>query len=188
MAEAQNYLFLVASSRLPGVQGNSEWLARQAAAALPAGAVQRWEHLRSLSVPAFDDLRHEGSGQYPAPQADLAELLAATLEATDLVLVAPVYWYSLPAALKLYLDHWSAWLRVPGLDFKPRMAGKRLWLISTSGDRTKAQPMVDSVRLCAEFMAMRWQGVLWGKGGMPRAVQQDAEAIAAAAHFFAGAK
>ena len=38
-------------------------------------------------------------------------LLDATLAATDLVFVAPVYWYSLPAAAKLYLDYWSAWLR-----------------------------------------------------------------------------
>lgn len=75
-------------------------------------------------------------------------------------------------------------MRVPGLDFKPRMAGKRLWVVSTSGDRDKAQPMLDSYRLCAEFMGMQWMGALWGKGGAPDAVLADGDALAAAAGFF----
>ena len=178
-----NALFLVASTRQPGVLGNTEALARHAAAGLPADAQQRWEHLARLSLPAFTDHRHD-HGTYPMPEGDARLLLDATLAATDLVLVAPVYWYSLPATVKLYLDHWSAWMRVPGLDFKPRMAGKRLWLITTSGDRAKAQPTIDSTRLCAEFMAMDWQGELWGKGGPPDTVQQDAEAWAKAAAYF----
>lgn len=57
------------------------------------------------------------------------------LVASALVFVAPVYWYSLPAPLKLDLDHWSAWMRIPGLDFKARLAGKSLALISTTGER-----------------------------------------------------
>ena len=97
--------------------------------------------------------------------------------------MSPVYWYSLPSPLKLYLDHWSAWLRVPGLDFKARMAGKPLWLVTTSGDRAKAQPAIDSVRLCAEFMGMPFAGALWGRGGAPGAIEQDAEALQAADTF-----
>jgi multimeric flavodoxin WrbA len=101
-------------------------------------------------------------------------LLDATMDATDIVFVAPVYWYSIPAPLKIYLDHWSAWMRVPGLPFKEEMAKKTLRLITTSGDRAKAQPMVDSIRLCAQFMAMNYGGELWGKGGPPDAVKADA--------------
>jgi multimeric flavodoxin WrbA len=178
----RHLLFLVASTRLPGVQGNTETLARRAAAALPSDVQQTWLQLRDLPLPPFEDHRH-GRGSYPMPEGDGRRLLDATLQADELVFVAPVYWYSLPSPLKLYLDHWSAWLRVPGLDFKARMAGKSLWLITTSGDRPKAQPAMDSVRLCAEFMAMRWAGVLWGKGGPPDAVAQDAEALRAADTF-----
>ena len=121
------------------------------------------------------------------PDGDMKVLLDATLAATDIVLVAPVYWYSLPATAKLYLDHWSAWLRIPGVPFKDTMTTKTLRLITTSGDRAKAQPMMDSVRLCAAFFPMAWGGVkgpvLWGKGGPPGAVQADAQAVAAAADF-----
>ena len=43
------------------------------------------------------------------------------------------------ASIKTYIDHWSAWMRVPGLPFKDEMAKKTLRLITTSGDRSKAQ-------------------------------------------------
>ncbi len=185
MHTARHFLFLVASTREPGTDGNTEWLARHAAQALPAGTAQTWQHLAHLALPAFTDQRHT-VGTYPLPEGDLYRLLQHTLEATDLVLVAPVYWYSFPSPLKTYLDHWSAWLRIPGLDFKTRMASKRLWLVTTSGDRPTAQPMIDSTALCAQFLSMPLAGVLWGKGGPPHAVQADAQAVAQASRFFGG--
>lgn len=177
-----NYLFLVASTRHPDHPGNTEWLARQAAAALPPTAQQTWLHLARLSIPSFVDQRHT-VGTYPMPEGDAKTLLDATMACTDLVLVCPVYWYSFPNTIKTYLDHWSAWLRVPGLGFKDAMAKKRMHVISTSGDRAKAQPMLDSARLCAQFLAMPYAGELWGKGGVPDAIQADVAAVAAAQTF-----
>lgn len=176
-------LFLVASTRVDGVVGNTEALARRAAATLPSSIVQRWEWLARRTLAPFVDHRHD-IGSYPMPEGDARVLLDATLAADALVFVAPVYWFSLPSPLKLYLDHYSAWMRVPGLDFKARMAGKPCWAISTSGDRAKAQPLFDSLKLCAEFLAMDWRGGLWGKGGAPGAIDQDATALAEAAAFF----
>lgn len=181
---SQKYLFLVASTREAGHLGNTEWLARQAAAAL-AHDQQRWIHLAQMQLPPFADLRHT-AGQYPMPSGDMKILLDATLACDQLVLVAPVYWYSFPANLKTYLDHWSAWMRIPGVDFKGEMAKKTLRLITTSGDRVKAQPMFDSTELCAKFLSMNWGGVLWGKGGPPKAVEADAVAIESAKGFLAG--
>lgn len=180
---SRHHLFLTTSTREPGTTGNTEWLARQAAAALPAGHAQTWLALARLQLPMFVDQRHT-TGTYAAPEGDMKTLLDATMAATDLVFVAPVYWYSIPSPLKIYLDHWSAWMRIPGLPFKDEMARKTLWLITTSGDRAKAQPMIDSIRLCAQFMAMRYGGELWGKGGPPDAVQADAGALSQAATFF----
>jgi putative NADPH-quinone reductase len=178
----RHVLFLVASTREPGHLGNTEWLARQAAAAPPAGTATTWHHLAQMQLPAFVDQRHT-TGTYAPPTGDMKTLLDATLAATDIVLVAPVYWYSLPASIKTYIDHWSAWMRVPGLDFKEQMAQKKLRLITTSGDRTKAQPMIDSVKLCAQFLSMMDGGVLWGKGGPPKAIEADVQAAAQAATF-----
>ena len=181
-----HFLFLNASTREPGHIGNTETLARRAAETLPAGTQQTWCKLADLELPPFVDLRHT-AGTYPMPMADAKAMLDATLAATDLVFVSPVYWFSIPSPLKTYLDHWSGWLRVPGLDFKEQMTGKRLWVIATSGNRERAQPMLDSYRLCAEFLTMPFMPPLWGKGGSPDAVLSDAIALAAADTFFRAA-
>jgi len=178
----RHFLFVVASTRERGHVGNTEWLARQTAINLPEDDVQTWLHLAQLQMEPFTDLRHT-TGSYPLPVGDLRILLNATIACSDLVLVAPVYWYSFPSPLKTYLDHWSAWMRVEGLQFKAEMMKKRMYLITCSGNRAKAQPMIDSARLCAEFLSMEFAGALWGQGGPPGAVQADAAAIAAAGHF-----
>jgi NAD(P)H-dependent FMN reductase len=180
---ARHFLFIVSSARVPGAIGNTEWLAREAARHLPAGATSTWLHLNGLELADFEDRRHD-VGVYPMPTGDTVRLLDATLEATDLVFVTPLYWYSFPNRLKRYLDHWSAWMRIEGVDFKGRMQGKRVWAITTSGNREKTQPMFDSLKLCAEFLAMRWQAPLWGQGGAPGAIEKDAAAVAAAANWF----
>ncbi|HYW56999.1 MAG TPA: NAD(P)H-dependent oxidoreductase [Polaromonas sp.] len=186
MKNQRQVLFLTASTREApedgGHIGNTEWLARQAAKGLTAGTPETWHHLSRMQLPMFVDQRHT-TGQYDMPSGDMKTLLDATMAATDIVFVAPVYWYSIPAPLKIYLDHWSGWMRVPGLPFKEQMGGKTLWLIATSGDRTKAQPMIDSVRLCAQFLSMTYGGELWGKGGPPDTVKTDTEAVAQAATF-----
>lgn len=182
MTSTPNYLFLVASAREPGHLGNTEWLARQAAAHLSTDTPQTWLQLAHMTLPPFVDQRHT-VGTYPKPQGDLRTVFDAMRAASHIVLVAPVYWYSFPTALKTLMDHWSAWIRIPGVPFKDEMATKTLLLVTTNGDRAKAQPMIDSTALCAQFFAMAWGGVLWGKGGPPEVVQGDAAALDAARGF-----
>lgn len=179
-----HFLFLVASSR---AGGNSECLARAAAAALPAGTRQTWLRLDEHPLPPFVDRRHESAAAWtPSVEGEGRFLLEATLAATDLVFVAPVYWYSLPASAKLYLDHWTAWLRAPGWDFKTRMAGRTLWAVTALSDRDPqlADPLKETLRLTAAYMHLRWGGILVGEGNRPGDVRHDPRASAAAAIFF----
>ncbi|MFE7531149.1 flavodoxin family protein [Kitasatospora sp. NPDC057542] len=185
-AEApRRFLFLDASAR---ADGNSARLARLAAeSSLPAGAEQRWLRLDEHPLPPFRDLRHTGDGSYPEPAGQERTLLDATLAATDLVFVAPLYWYSLPTSAKLYLDHWSAWMRVPGVDFRARLGGGTLWGVTAlAGGDDKAEPLIGTLRLTAEYMGMRWGGVLLGNGTRPGDVLGDERAMIAAKSFFAG--
>ena len=64
---APHHLFVVASTRESGTIGNTEWLARQAAQALPAGTTQAWQHLARMALPPFVDQRHS-LGSYPLPR------------------------------------------------------------------------------------------------------------------------
>jgi NAD(P)H-dependent FMN reductase len=178
----RSFLFLLASTR---PSGNTEALARHAAAQLPTGAHQRWLRLDELALPPFRDVRHDGDGRYPVPTGPEKVLLDATLAATDLVIASPVYWYSVSAAAKLYLDYWSGWLRVPGADFKARMRGKSLWAVGAHTSEDHAlEPFQGTLRLSAEYLGMHWRGALLAYANRPGQVLDDAAALARAAGFF----
>ncbi len=177
---ARRFLFLLSSTRH---RGNSEQLAYYAAHYLPAHLGQHWLHLLDYPLPDFMDLRHNGS--FPPANGHVKTLLDATLQATDIVLVSPLYWYSLPVPAKQYLDHWSAWLRTPALDFRDCMAEKTLWsIVAGSGPRAEANPLEASLQLTAGYMRMQWGGMLYGTGSRPNDIQDDTAALERAKLFF----
>ncbi|WP_045304213.1 flavodoxin family protein [Saccharothrix sp. ST-888] len=178
----RSFLFALGSAR---PDGNAELLARLAAEQLPAEVRQRWIRLDELDLPAFEDLRHNGGDGFTRPTGVLGDLLDATLDATDLVIVSPLYWYSVSASTKLYLDHWSGWLAVPELDFKRRMAGLTLWGVSSyAAVRSGADPLVGTLERCAGYFGMGWGGVLLGRANRPGDIVSDEEAVLAAKTFF----
>lgn len=177
----RSFLFVLGSSR---PDGNTEILARAAAEQLPAGTPQRWVDLTKLPLPDFQDGRHE-SGSWPVGEAE-EELRRATLEATDIVIASPLYWYSLSAHTKRYLDYWSGWLGVPGMDFKERMAGRTLWGVTVLAheEEVVADGLVTSLNHTAAYMGMRFGGVLLGNGSRPGQVRNDERAMVRAKTFF----
>ncbi|SDY71644.1 Multimeric flavodoxin WrbA [Amycolatopsis xylanica] len=180
MTDDRKFLFLLGSAR---TGGNTETLTREAAR--PVEATQRWLRLTDLPLPRFQDARHDGR-RYLTPSGNEQELLDATLEATDIVISSPVYWYSVSADVKLYLDYWSGWLYVPGVDFKARMRGKTLWGVSVlSEGPEQAEPVVGTLRRSAEYLGMNWGGVLLGNGSRPDDILKDSSALTAAETFFA---
>jgi multimeric flavodoxin WrbA len=183
MADAsRSFLFVLGSSR---TGGNTETLARAAAEHLEPAAEQRWLRLSELDLPPFQDRRHIGDGLTPVAQGPEKTLQDATLAATDIVIASPLYWYSVSAGVKNYLDYWSGWLRVPGLDFRARMAGRRLWGVTVHGDedRAVAVPAAGTLRLSAGYLRMDWRGVLLGYGSRPGDVERDERALRAAKTF-----
>lgn len=178
---ARHVLFLASSGRR---DGNSERLAQVAAAALPDGVTTTWLHHDELPLPPFEDRRHGGI-PYAPPAGHERVLFDATLAASDVVFVAPIYWYGLPAAAKLYLDYWSAWLRATEVDFAAHMRGRALWLIAAMSDEDArfAAPAIEMLRLSAGYMAMRWGGVLLGYGNRPGDIAADTGAIERARRF-----
>ncbi|MEU5114835.1 NAD(P)H-dependent oxidoreductase [Streptomyces longwoodensis] len=178
----RRFLFVLGSSR---PDGNTELLARTAAEQLPAGTEQEWFSLAEQPLPDFMDVRHDA--EVPRPEGPAAHLLEATLAATDLVIASPLYWYSVSAQTKRYLDHWAGWLRLPGVDFKARMAGRTLWGVTALAHEEfeVADPLVGTLRHSAAYLGMRFGGVLLGNGSKPGDVRTDTEALAWAKTFFA---
>ncbi len=138
--------------------------------------------LDDYPLPAFKDVRHAGERTYAYPTGHAATLLEHTLAADVLLLAVPLYWYSLPAPAKLYLDHWSHWMRVPGLDFRKRMAGKRLYATSamSGDDASEFEGITTPLRLTAEYMGMVWGGAICAHANAAGDVLGQAEVLAAA--------
>ncbi|MDX3265043.1 NAD(P)H-dependent oxidoreductase [Streptomyces sp. MI02-2A] len=180
---SRRFLFVLGSSRSGG---NTELLARRAAERLPADVPQEWIGIARHPLPDFEDVRH-GSDHLRPTEGTAALLLDATLAATDIVIASPLYWYSVSAHTKRYLDHWSGWLRTPGLEFRKEMAGRALWGVTTLAheEREVADPLVGTLNNTAAYMRMRFGGVLLGNGSRPGDVLRDTEALDRAGTFFA---
>ncbi|MEI5102225.1 NAD(P)H-dependent oxidoreductase [Streptomyces sp. PmtG] len=183
----RKFLFVLGSARS---EGNTELLTRKAAEQLPADVEQRWLRLSEHPLPDFEDLRHDESGNRarPRPSGDNeALLLDATLDATDIVIASPLYWYSVSATVKRYLDYWDAWLETPEADFKNAMKGRTLWGVTALAHREEevADPLIGTLRNSAAYFPMRFGGVLLGNGTRPGQVLDDAEALTRAKTFFA---
>jgi multimeric flavodoxin WrbA len=179
----RRFLFVLGSAR---AEGNSELLARRAAEQLPPDVEQEWLDLTELPVPDFEDLRHDSDHVRPT-EGNVARLLDATLAATDIVIVSPLYWYSVSAQTKRYLDYWSGWLRTPGLDFKATLADRTLWGVTALAHTQEvvADPLVGTLHNSAAYMGMRFGGVLLGNGSKPGDVLNDDAALTRAKTFFA---
>ncbi|MFC9505005.1 flavodoxin family protein [Streptomyces sp. NPDC057002] len=178
----RRFLFVLGSAR---AEGNTELLARRAAEQLPPDVEQQWIDLTEHPIPDFEDLRHDSDHVRPT-EGNLALLLDATLAATDIVIVSPLYWYSVSAQTKRYLDYWSGWLRTPGLDFKATLAGRTLWGVTALAHREEvvADPLIGTLHNSAAYMGMRFGGVLLGNGSKPGDVLNDTEALTRAKTFF----
>ncbi|MFF3452138.1 flavodoxin family protein [Streptomyces sp. NPDC002667] len=180
----RRFLFVLGSSR-PG--GNTETLARRAAEQLPADTEQRWLSLAEHQLPDFVDHRRDGDHVRPPAPSTTATLLDATLAATDIVIASPLYWYSVSGLTKRYLDHWSGWLRTPGVDFKATLAGRTLWGVTALAHEEPevAGPLIGTLNHTAAYMGMRFGGVLLGNGSKPGDVLNDTGALTRAKTFFA---
>ncbi|MFF6949689.1 flavodoxin family protein [Streptomyces iakyrus] len=178
----RRFLFVLGSAR---AEGNSELLARRAAEQLPPDVEREWIDLTAHPVPDFEDLRHDSDHVRPT-EGNVARLLDATLAATDIVIVSPLYWYSVSAQTKRYLDYWSGWLRTPGLDFKATMAGRTLWGVTALAHTQEvvADPLVGTLHNSAAYLGMRFGGVLLGNGSKPGDVLTDDAALTRAKTFF----
>lgn len=162
-AAMPRFLFLTSS---PRATSNSEKLARRAALGLPAGTEQHWQDLNSPALPAFRDLRPGNPG---VPMGRLGDLFAHMMLASDIVFVAPIYWYSFPASLHLFLSHLSGWLDVPELQVMTMLKDKRVWLVTARADpdptvHAQAEAML---RRTSDWLGMRWAGALHGIGDAP---------------------
>ncbi len=167
---SRRILFLTAS---PRNGSNSRRLAAHAAEALPDTAKAHWLDLNTPALPAFRDLRPDHPG---VPMGRLGDVFGQIMLATDLVFVAPIYWYAFPAPLHLTLSHLSGWLDVPELRLPDGLSGKRCYLITARADPDPSAPAPAEtlLRLSVEWLGMTWAGALHGVADAPGEIEGTA--------------
>lgn len=164
---SRRIVFLTSSPRRGS---NSEKLARHAATGLDPSVAQHWFSLDTPALPAFRDLRPGNPG---VPMGRLGDLFAQLMLASDVVLVAPIYWYAFPAPLHLFLSHLSGWLDAPELNVMATLKGKRAFLVTSRADPDPTVPLQAEAALkrSAEWLGMVWAGALHGVGDAPGEIE-----------------
>lgn len=119
------------------------------------------------------DYTHQNGGD------DFLGIARQLVEADTLVFATPVYWYSMSAQLKTFLDRLTDLTRVHkalGRTFK----GKSLFLVASSSSPELPPGFVAPFELTAEYFDMRWGGAFHAYFEADLVLSPEAEAQARA--------
>lgn len=91
---------------------------------------------------------------------DFLILMQKLLDTADvIVLASPVYWYSVSAQMKGFIDRWTELLK-EHKDLGRQMRGRGLALLSRSHDDDCPEEYAMPIRRTADYMGMHWLGHL----------------------------
>ncbi|UII57576.1 flavodoxin family protein [Cytobacillus spongiae] len=139
-------------------------------------------YLKDYHILPIIDQRHDASG-FQERDDDYNRLLDLILPCDLLIFSTPIYWYSMSAQMKLFIDRWSQSLRDSNYpDFKKQMAAKKAYVLSVGGDDPliKGLPMIQQFQHIFSFVGMEFSGYLIGSANQPGEIQQDERALLAA--------
>jgi len=94
-----------------------------------------------------------------SPTDEFMGIIEQTIAADQWVLVTPIYWYTMSAQMKTFLDRFSDLLRYhQGL--LPALTGKHLWTVAVGSDHEAVPHFFEPFRLSADYLAMYYGGDL----------------------------
>lgn len=159
-------------------QGNSEILTEIAVNHLPVERI----YLRNYNIQPIKDGRHSKNG-FQKVNDDYHTVIDQILPHEIIIFSTPIYWYSMSATMKLFIDRWSQTLRDADYPrFKEIMAGKKAYVIAVGGDSPsiKGLPLIQQFNYIFEFMGITFSGYIIGEGNKPGDILHDENAIHAA--------
>lgn len=110
----------------------------------------------------------------------VTEKLELIKQADGLVIATPVWWLGPSSYLKIFLDHWGAYLRP---DYTSRIAGKRAALVACCGNPNEnlGEKVCDDLKNILEFLGITVVGSLSVKGVAEYgAIENDNESLESA--------
>ena len=150
----------------PRVGGNSDVLLDEAlAGAKAAGAEVEKIILDKKKIAGCKDCKKCNETGICVIKDDMREIQEKILEAYAVIHSVPVYFWSMTAQMKAYLDRWCVffdeswnWQKA----YYPQMRGKRIGVITVCGDSNvhTADPIVHSFKSTVEMTKMNWLGAV----------------------------
>ena len=150
----------------PRVGGNSDVLLDDAlSGAKKAGAAVEKIILDKMKISGCRDCKKCNETSLCILKDDMPGIHTKIVEADAIIHSVPVYFWSMTAQMKAYLDRWHAlfdaewrWHK----QYYPRMKGKRIGLITVCADPNvhTADPIVHSFKTTADFTGMNWLGTV----------------------------
>lgn len=156
-------------------QGNTAQLTQYAL----EGKQYNWIDLTQYHFKPVRDYRHE-SKQIESYIDDYQLIIDQVLESDTVIFASPVYWYSVSASVKAFIDHWSESLIDPKYqDFKTKMSNIDFRLILVGGDcpKVKAKPCIKQLEYSLDFLGANLNGYIIGTAERPGDVMKDVYAL-----------
>lgn len=134
--------------------------------------------LKTLQIAPYDYA-------YANAHDDFMPLAEKMMQYNPLILATPVYWYTMSALMKTFIDRWSDLVRIRK-DLGRRLAGKDLFIISSYGDSIPRGFEDAFIQTCT-YLDMCYQGCYYFYSGEDVAVVQENTTLAKkfAARIFA---
>lgn len=155
--------------------GNTAYITQKAI----DGHAYRWIDLTQYQLDPVRDVRHD-NGEITTYNDDYKTLIDQVLESDTIIFASPVYWYSVSASMKAFIDHWSETLMDPNYkDFKEKMSKKDIRLILVGGDwpKIKAKPCISQFKYCLEYIDALLSGYIIGRAEKPGDIKKDVYAL-----------
>lgn len=137
-------------------------------------------NLFDKNIEKVKDHRHLDDTSLNLYHDDYSSVLKSVIDADTIIFSTPLYWYSMSASLKLFIDRWTESLREEDRsDFKDEMAKKRYIVVIVGGDNptVKSKPLIDQFELIFEFMHIKNYSFLVGEGVAPLDILKDENII-----------
>jgi len=167
----------------PRVGGNSDILLDEAlAGAKESGGEVEKIILDKLKISGCKDCKKCNETGICVIKDDMSEIHKKILDADAIIHSCPVYFWSMTAQMKAYLDRWTAlfdaewrWQK----NYYPKMKGKRVGLITVCGDLDvhTADPIVHSFKSTADLTKLSWLGVVMASAAEKADIISDKAAI-----------
>ncbi|MCE3020773.1 flavodoxin family protein [Staphylococcus pasteuri] len=139
----------------------------------------QWIDVTQYQLNPVRDVRHNDKKIDSYPD-DYEQLIKTVLESDVVIFASPIYWYSLSASLKAFIDHWSETMVDERYsDFKEIMSKKDFRLILVGGDcpKVKSKPCVDQMKYTLEFIGGELAGYIIGTAERPGDIMKDNYAL-----------